>query len=388
MIGRVQRDIRSAQSRQTIIGPIAQALESGLFGYVFYWHRWIIEQAMLATMLALKYNVTTRRALDFLYGIVPIHGDILMLTISGPQYRYQGERLDRAEIIVIRDHHYDPESGYALQKLLDASICPADQHLLVFDHVLRQDEFARYPHVCLPLLLAAECEEFTRESIEINWENKTWAFNFMVNKPRKHREILMDLVHELELTSYRHSLCWASDYKSIARTDYRFGDEQVMDQGILNGQHRNAATYARLLKTKVFEPTCLSLITEPAFYERETIITEKTLMAIWAGTLPLWVGGWRCADVMRELGFDVFDDVIDHGYQDLSDPVERCQQAMYRNQHLLVGPIDLSSFHARMFHNLSLLRKNVFLTRVRDIMIEYPALKVLLDFRDGLLVRD
>lgn len=311
-----------------------------------------------------------------------------MKIIPGPRYRYQGERLQQPEIILVEDHHYDPHTGYALRSLLAASLCPIDQHLLVFDHVIRQDEFADCNHVCLPLLLAAECHEFNQECIETYWGTRTHAFNFMINKPRPHRVILLDTVHDMQFKSYKHSLCWSQSYKSIPATKYMFGDERTLDQGIMNGQHSNASTYHQLLKTAVFEGTCVSLITEPVFWERETIVTEKTLMAIWAGTLPIWIGGWKCPDAMRDFGFDTFDDVIDHSYQDLSDPHDRCCRALLDNRHLLDQPRDMAPYQDRLKHNLDLLTSNVFLQDVKSKISTRPELAGLVErFRNGLLAQ-
>lgn len=311
-----------------------------------------------------------------------------MKIIHGPSYRYQGEQLVSPAIILVQDHHFDPESGYALRRLLEASLCPPDQHLLVFDHVLLQDEFAAYPHVCLPLLLAAECMEFNLEQILPVWQQRDCAFNFMINKPRLNRILLLDIIHDLGLSSYRHSLCWAQDYKSIAATNYTFGDEAKMDQGIRSGSHRNSSNYRVHLQKSVFERSCVSLITEPAVYERETIITEKTVMAVWGGTLPIWVGGWRCAAVMEEFGFDVFSDMVDHSYQHLPDPIHRCRQAIDLNRHLLDHPIDLASIHDRLAHNLDLMRRNVFLDRIDKILHVHPRLAhVVKIFRNGLLAQ-
>ena len=124
-------------------------------------------------------------------------------------------------------------------------------------------------------------------------------------------------------------------------------------------------TYKHLLQTTVFEPSCVSLITEPSYYERETTHTEKTVMAIYGGTLPIWVGGWRLADFMKSLGFDVFDDVIDHSYQALDDPKDRCYSAIERNLDLLRNVDYAKTFIAqnqsRLEHNLNLLKENVFL---------------------------
>jgi hypothetical protein len=166
------------------------------------------------------------------------------------------------------------------------------------------------------------------------------------------------LLKHFNLSNYSYSLPWRtvavnqqhlsadttnSMYQDIINTitvdipsnSYAFGPEVVMDRGVRNGSYINAQTYKGLLKTTVFEPSCISLITEPAFYERETIITEKTIMAIYGGTIPIWVGGWRIADWLRDRGFDVFDDIVDHSYQNLADPYDRCYQAIYKNLDLL-----------------------------------------------------
>lgn len=308
-----------------------------------------------------------------------------MLIIHGPSYRYQGEILREPEIIVIQDHH-DSEQGYQLDLLLAASAIPAEQHVLVFDHVNLQDQFGHVPHVCLPLLLAAEIQEFNDAKIDTTWQARTHAFNFMINKPRPNRLILLDTIVHLGLTSFKHSLAWQQDYKTISATHLEFGDEIVMQRGIRNGDHANADTYRCLLKHAVFEGTCVSLITEPAFFGRECMITEKTVMAVWAGTMPLWVGGWRCADFMQMMGFDVFDDVIDHSYQCLSDPAERCRQAILLNQHLLHEPLAMQQYHRRLRANVDLLQQNVFLELVRHQLHRYPILQDLAaSYRSGCL---
>lgn len=309
-----------------------------------------------------------------------------MFILHGPTYRYQGEQLAHPEIIYIQDHHYDPEHGYALRSLLGHSLIPSDQHLLVFDHVNLQQEFDQYPHVCLPLLLAAETQEFNAQGIDPAWSMRTHAFNFIINKPRRNRWILLEMISDLGLTNCCYSLCWSQGFRNIHPTDFRLGTEIQLERGFLTGSYRNAETYATLLKTRVFEPTAVSLITEPAFYERETIVTEKTLMAIWAGTLPIWIGGWRCADFMRNLGFDVFDDIIDHGYQTFAEPEDRCRHAVRSNQNLLRSPLDLQSLRPRLEHNLSLLRSNIFMHLIRHTLNEHPYLKdIVRSFRGGCL---
>lgn len=291
-----------------------------------------------------------------------------MLRVHGPTYRYQGESL-ADDIIYIDDHHWNQDlAQFPVQELLQAS---ERQHLLVFDHLAHDDALASYDHVCLPVYLAAEVETFRDQKILPDWSAKTVTFNFMINKPRPNRQALLDMIEKHHLRDFRHTLCWrTSAWPAIPVTDYRFGPETQLDQGIKNGSFSNALTYQKLLQARVIEPTCISLITEPCFYEREAMITEKTLMAIYGGTIPIWIGGWRLPDVMRDLGFDVFDDIVDHSYSQLADPWARLKAALDLNLSLLRDRnrvLDIiACSHDRLCHNLQLIENNVFLDLVRD----------------------
>jgi len=302
-----------------------------------------------------------------------------MIEIHGPTYTYSGEILSSPEIILVRDHHYNPyEHCYHVKKLLENSSCDPQQHLLIFDHVVIQEELTEYPYVCLPMFLARENREFVQQNIQPDWSRKTATFNFMINKPRSNRRRLLALIEQHRLTDYCHSLAWkTNDVNNIAVTNYIFGPEVAMAQGVRNGSFKNSHTYNKLLQTTVFEPTCVSLITEPAYHERETIVTEKTLMALYAGTIPIWVGGWRIADYMASMGFDVFDDVVDHSYQTESDPGRRCDLAVELNLGLLTN-FDLvhrSLDPTRLQHNYKLLQQNVFLKDVIEKTNAQPELQ-------------
>lgn len=326
---------------------------------------------MSSTVHALKYDITVAGINYSLNGVVPVHAFTYMLKIHGPTYRYSGEILTKPELILVEDHHYDEELGCDhVAMLVNNSAC---QHVVCFDHVVAQDQFD-FECEYFPTLLARECVEFDQQQIQPNWHNKTHAFNFMINKPRPHRLLLLQIIDELKLTNYRHSLCWnQSPVDGVATTDYRIGNELVMQRGFRGGSYLNAETYKILLKENVFEPTAVSLITEPAYHERETIVTEKTIMSIYGGTVPVWVGGWRIADYMKDLGFDVFDDMVDHGYQSLPDPEQRCLRAVLDNQHLLHHPVQADP--ARLQHNLDLLRSMPWLDQVKDLIKTYPDLQ-------------
>jgi hypothetical protein len=300
-----------------------------------------------------------------------------MIEIHGPTYKYAGEVLDKPEIIVVRDHHYNEvDHCFHVKKLLENSTCDPYLHTLIFDHVLIHDDVLKdYNIILYPALIAKEEREFNQQLIEIDWNNRSCIFNFMINKPRTHRKRLLKLVEELNLTNYTYSLPWIENpFTSLPVTNYMIGTETQMLQGIRSGNIMNWQNYKQLLQKTVFEPSCISLITEPVFFERESILTEKTIMSIYSGTLPIWVGGWRCADALRSFGFDVFDDIVDHSYQDLDDPFDRCYHAIERNLNLL-RDFDLvhkfiQNNKSRFEHNLNLLKNNVFQKIVDQVKID------------------
>jgi len=317
-----------------------------------------------------------------------------MITLHGPSYLYTGEILTKPEVLYINDHHYNEQDRcFYIKQLLDNSTCDPMDHRAVLDHVLiHDDELKDYNLIFYPSLLAKEEKQFNNQHIQPDWHNRSKIFNFIINKPRLHREFLLILIDHFKLHNYAHTLCWKNSTVStstlsaltekyqelISNTvitvkpkNFLLGQENLLDRGLQLRHIKNCENYQSFLQKEVFEPTCISVITEPAFFEKESILTEKTIMSIYSGTLPIWVGGWRCADALRKFGFDVFDDVIDHSYQNMEDPFDRCYYAVERNLDVLRDFDRANNFvqsnRGRFEHNLQLLKDNVFQKEVDQI---------------------
>ena len=308
------------------------------------------------------------------------------MEIFGPSYCYSNEILTEPTVIWVIDHHYsNSNTPYAIKLLLDNSACDPQSHLIVFDDFLSCKDFENYRHACFPGRTARQSTEFYKSVLTIDWSNKQKCFNFMLNKVRPHRLILSRLINYFDLTNYAYSQSWAKDshwieeHDTISNLDKSIVDkifyikQQEQHVYLSDGQSltsdnyieldaitkTNADVYEKLLKKAIYEPSYISLVTEPLYYENETMITEKTLMAVYGGTIPIWVGGYFIADHMRELGFDVFDDLIDHSYQQEYYPFDRCYQAISKNLSVLQDISKLQDFFVnnrhRFEHNLNLL---------------------------------
>ena len=277
-------------------------------------------------------------------------------------YRYAGEVLTEPTKILVVDHHYDELNDvWPLQQLLDRSTCDPEEHTLHFDMLVHDDRFAQYNPICEPWSMELLQSEFEEENIVPDWTNKTVPFNFMINKQRPHRIKLLKMIEDAQLTNFTYSLPWLSNpYTSVKPTNYMIGTETQMAQGIKSGPIKNSENYVKLLQKNVFEPSCISLITEPTYIEKEAQLSEKTIMAIYGGTVPIYVGGWRSADALRIMGFDVFDDIVDHSYETLEDPWDRITQAFELNIDLLKSFTITDKILQRMQCNLDLLTDGVF----------------------------
>lgn len=62
--------------------------------------------------------------------------------------------------------------------------------------------------------------------------------------------------------------------------------------------------------------------------------TEKTFKSIFLSQFPIWLSPYGTVRCYRELGFDAFDDVIDHSYDLEQDPVRRIDMVVEQVQRI------------------------------------------------------
>lgn len=84
-----------------------------------------------------------------------------------------------------------------------------------------------------------------------------------------------------------------------------------------------------------YQDTFVEIITETSFTEPCYLITEKTLNSIYGCNFPIFLSGKGAVEFLRNMGLDMFDDVIDHSYDTIDDPVQRLYFAIERNKEIL-----------------------------------------------------
>jgi len=230
------------------------------------------------------------------------------------------------------------------------------------------------------------------------------CFNFMINKKLMNRYLCIKLVQHFKLSNYDYTFSDAfqyADMSDILSELNSLGDQAPLDQatrGFLlspikfnkrfigestaTPNEHYAITYSNNQTSwnqglsKVFSQSAISLITESVDYHKTSCFTEKTLFSLLGLTFPIWVGGQNQATQWKNLGFDTFDDIIDHSYQSYDTLIERCYYAFERNLDLLSNKAKATELRLqcedRLRNNRDLLLNDHFGTVVRNQISKYP----------------
>jgi len=97
----------------------------------------------------------------------------------------------------------------------------------------------------------------------------------------------------------------------------------------------NAGNFHRSLKY-YYKETFIDFVSETSYTEPCFLITEKTANSILGCNFPIWISSKGTVSFLRDTGLDVFDDIINHSYDDIENPVDRLEAAIELNRELLV----------------------------------------------------
>lgn len=94
----------------------------------------------------------------------------------------------------------------------------------------------------------------------------------------------------------------------------------------------------------------VNIVTETLYDHAPGIVTEKTQHAIAAQQIPIVIGHKGIVQDCRDMGFDMFDDLVDTSY-DMLENNTRVEQAILLNQDLIQGRINLEHYKDRLVRN-------------------------------------
>jgi len=200
-----------------------------------------------------------------------------------------------------------------------------------------------------PLVTQSQVQDYPTE----------YCFNFSINRNAVNRHLLIKLVEWYHLTSYDYT--WngknpsfnlqellpefdtlsdkvvgrVTDFASHVVAPISTIQSKFFDIDADPHATRECLIMWEYKLKEIFGKSAVSLISEPSGVEKTINFTEKTLFSMQALTFPIWVGGYKQAELWGQHGFDTFDDVIDHSYQYYETTLERCIHAFKDNLQIL-----------------------------------------------------
>jgi hypothetical protein len=114
--------------------------------------------------------------------------------------------------------------------------------------------------------------------------------------------------------------------KALSVDNYEIYDESV---------NNNVSNFNRRLRSK-YQNSFVEIVSESSFSAPSFMLTEKTLNSVYGCNFPILLSGVGAVGHLREVGFDVFDDIVDHSYDPIANPFDRIIAAVENNHRLLV----------------------------------------------------
>ena len=102
------------------------------------------------------------------------------------------------------------------------------------------------------------------------------------------------------------------------------------------GNNDNVTNFKNRL-TPYYKNTFVEIVSETSFGEATFLLTEKTLNSIYGCNFPIILCSKGTVAFLRSMGMDMFDDIIDHSYDSIDNPIDRLYTAITANKKLLTN---------------------------------------------------
>lgn len=190
--------------------------------------------------------------------------------------------------------------------------------------------------------------------------NSTKPFISLNRQNRNHRAVLLSYLFGRGFNEYGHvtfltqSLNTPNNY--LDRIPWRFDERhnearQIMMDGYEKmkatpldktnfeiykniGENNNVVNFNNNLRP-LYTNSFVEIVSETTFAAPSYLLTEKTLNSIYGCNFPILITGAGAVAHLREIGFDMFDDIVDHSYDLISNPMDRIVEAVDKNSKLL-----------------------------------------------------
>lgn len=139
---------------------------------------------------------------------------------------------------------------------------------------------------------------------------------------------------------------WEFDIErhAVAREKILLGYKQIYNNKSLivdnysiykDAVNNNVGNFNQKLR-HYYKNSFVEIITESSFTPPAYLLTEKVINSIYGCNFPILLSGVGAVAHLREIGVDVFDDIINHNYDTIANPLDRIIFAIEDNRRLLL----------------------------------------------------
>lgn len=189
-----------------------------------------------------------------------------------------------------------------------------------------------------------------------NVEKNPAAKNFIsLNRgQRHHRTYLVSALYGRELHNYGmishlsfpevDSLSDAIQYNHLTDRQYELSNIgfkrfiRTEESSDIYAIHNDNLTNFKQNLLPKYNNSLIELVSETSYNEHSFNITEKTLHFIYGGNFPVLLSSPGTVNFLRNMGIDMFDDVVNHSYDTIEDPALRINTAIESNLSILISP--------------------------------------------------
>ena len=207
--------------------------------------------------------------------------------------------------------------------------------------------------------------EFSGQIVKPQMPNtETSRYVCLMNNHREHRDqTLLNLHHR-----------WLMNRGNVVYHQRTFDVPGLIEQDLFaDTREVDKETYkGHITDTPLYNDVMIELVSE-AFINNLIFITEKSIRPMTVGIPAIYIAGYNYVQALRDCGFKVYDNVIDHSYDTERDDIIRINKAIIELESILDTHSPQEFYDATVgdtLHNQKLLTDK-YLNKTADAFLKH-----------------
>lgn len=265
----------------------------------------------------------------------------------------------RVVILNIVDSIIDKYDNFALEELTQFCANNPEQNFIIFTyHLSLQDQLKitnLYHDTIFSAYTLTQMRRCEKKDITNNWVflnrnsklHKAMAICYLLSKDY-HSNGYISTTDESILSKYHQ-------YKNISKMPVEFRNSIADGFKRFKSKEFNSLQISEFLKDDdrvadnynknllpIYRNVALELISGTMFFENSPLLSEKEIQNVYGQNFPIYFNAPGIVKEMKKLfDLDMFEDIIDHSYDQIENHFERLAAAVDRNEKLLNGSTNM-----------------------------------------------